>query len=250
MEITVFKNHEGSFDHINARSKISGTSGLWNTITSIDIDNDGDMDLLGGNIGLNNFYTSTMKILINDFDNNGASEQIICEEINNKLYPIHDLDEMFSQMPILKKKYTFYNEFARATLSDLFEDEVINSSLIMDLEELESILLLNNNGSFTKQALPREIQYSSVHSFKFYRDPQDKLHLICGGNNFKIKPQFGKQDASLGWYLQVNTGDKITFDGIRPLFVKGQIRDIEQWNDKLVFGINNDSIRIMNLVYE
>ena len=102
-------------------------------------------------MGLNNFYNPGMQLLVNDFDKNGAAEHIVCEEMNNQLYPIHDLDEMFSQLPGLKKKFTFYNDFAKASISDFFDREVIDEALSLKLDELQSVVLINdgNQTDFT-----------------------------------------------------------------------------------------------------
>jgi len=50
-----------------------------------DIDDDGDLDIIAGNIGQNNFYKKGTTIFINDFDNNGTTEQIICQKTKWKL---------------------------------------------------------------------------------------------------------------------------------------------------------------------
>lgn len=40
---------------------------------------------------------------VKDFDGNGSADQIICKSENGKMIPIHDLDELFSQIPSLKR---------------------------------------------------------------------------------------------------------------------------------------------------
>ncbi len=250
MPVSIVLNDEGRFNTSSGINNIPDSRGLWNSISSYDLDQDGDQDLVCGNMGLNNFYKPGMQLLINDFDNNGTAEQIVCEEIDNSLYPIHDLDEMFSQMPILKKKYTFYNEFAKASISDLFDKESIDQALKLRIDELNSMVFINEGNTFSKKILPKEIQYSSVNSFLILTDKNEQIQIICGGNNYQVKPQFGKQDASFGWQFSVNAEEKHSFNPVQPLFINGQIRDIEKWNDKIVFGINNDSIRIKDLLYE
>ena len=88
------------------------------------------------------------------------------------------------------------------------------------------------------------MQYSSI--FATYFDKDERL-LYVGGNHYKVKPQFGRQDASQGWKVKVeNKERKLEFGNCDMLFVKGQIRDIEFVNNQLLFGINNDKIKVLN----
>ena len=55
-------------------------NGWWDEITSGDFNNDGTIDIVLGNKGLNSVYTGTevapARMYINDFDDNGTLEQI------------------------------------------------------------------------------------------------------------------------------------------------------------------------------
>lgn len=71
--------------------------------------------------------------------------------------------------------------------------------------------------------------------------------MYLGGNFYKTKPQFGRQDGSLGWKLDWK--GKFTKNNytISPLFVPGQIRKIMPFSDKFIFGINNEAFKICTL---
>ncbi|MFM2394442.1 MAG: hypothetical protein RLZZ546_2424, partial [Bacteroidota bacterium] len=195
MPILIAQNTNGTFLNIDQHPS---STGLWNTIEKADIDHDGDEDFIVGNEGLNNFYQIGHQLLINDFDENGSSEQIICEKSNDDYYPIHDNDEMFSQMPSMKKKYLKHHDFSKAGIKKLFKGDQIKSSITSSIEELRSGVLINESGKFRFESLPSEIQYSSVYAI-YYHMATGKLYF--GGNQYKVKPQFGRQDASLGWIL-------------------------------------------------
>ena len=224
--------------------RIKGTSGLWNALYKLDIDNDGDEDLIAGNQGKNSFYSEGMRMYVQDFDGNGSTEQILCYEIGNKIFPFHDPDEMYSQMPSIKKKFSRYSDFAKATMKDLFSDQKLNSALQLKIEMLQSVVFLNESGQFRIVDLPDEIQYSTVHSI-FGQREKDRNRVFFGGNFYKVKPQFGRQDASPVWELEMKESlNLFEFSKPRPLFIKGQVRYIGVLNKDLVFGMNNANLVI------
>lgn len=246
MPIMYILNNKGSFESSKA-TEIQETAGLWNVLHAVDIDDDGDLDLLCGNEGENTFYEKNMKMYVNDFDGNGSLEQIICQKEGDKYYPIHDIDEMYSQMPFLKKKFRSYSEMAKADIGTMFGKDVLQTSKVFEISELASIVLKNNNGVFEKIYLPYEAQYSSIFTFMTQIVKNKGTYIFMGGNHYKVKPQFGKQDASLGWLINVSSEqEKLIFAPCKTLNVEGQMRYIGLMNDQVVFGINNESLKMCN----
>ncbi len=246
MPISFVLNDKGSFENSKA-TEITETAGLWNVLHTVDIDDDGDLDLLCGNEGKNTFYQKNMKMFVNDFDGNGSLEQIICQNDGDNYYPIHDIDEMYSQMPFLKKKYRSYLEMAKADVSSMFGDNAIQTSKIFEISELASIILKNDKGIFEKIYLPHEAQYSSIFTFMTQSSKNKGTNIFMGGNHYKVKPQFGKQDASLGWLINVRSEqEKLIFASCKTLNVEGQMRYIGLMNDQVVFGVNNENLKMCN----
>ena len=99
---------KGYFTDVTDKAGLGETSGWWNCIRAADVDGDGDLDLIGGNLGLNSILKASVKepveMYLNDFDNNGSLDQIICSYQDGISYPVASLDEMISQMPFLEKK--------------------------------------------------------------------------------------------------------------------------------------------------
>ena len=244
MPVIILHNQRGEKTKIE---KIENSSGLWNCIVKVDVDRDGDLDLVLGNHGLNSFLKKDLRMFINDFDNNGRPEQLVCRKDGDNYFPIHDIDEVFSQLPHLKKDYRSYNKYSEASLSALVGADARSSSIQLSLEELSSVLLLNEGGQFKMKKLGSKAQYSSIHSIL----PMDHngdgiMDLIIGGNDFRFKPQFGRQDASLGW---VCYGKKLkedfNFDSCTSLSIDGEIRALNLINDRqIIVGKNNGPIEI------
>ncbi|MCZ6693801.1 MAG: VCBS repeat-containing protein, partial [Bacteroidetes bacterium] len=82
MPITVFENQDGKLKNVTGALGLELTNGWWNTVLSVDIDNDGDPDYLAGNMGLNSKIKASQKepatLFVHDFDTNGTLDPIIC----------------------------------------------------------------------------------------------------------------------------------------------------------------------------
>mgnify|MGYP001498057251 FL=1 len=253
MPIKIFINENGVLKDYTKEFGLSNSNGMWNKINIIDIDKDGDMDILAGNLGTNNFFSPNMKLYINDFDKNGFYEQILCEKIGNSYFPILDKDDLINQMPSLKKQLFYYKDYSDASIDKIFNPNLLNESTVLDIKTLESAIYINNNGKFNKISLPSEINYSPVFDIVNYQ-PSDKniTRLIFGGNQYLVKPQFGRHDSSKGWIIDVKKDeDKLSFTNLKSLNIEGQIRKFELiylGKEKiLITGINNKDVKFYEI---
>ena len=58
MPIRFFKNDGKRLTEITASTGLQNTNGLWRSLIATDVDGDGDMDFIAGNLGLNcNYHT-------------------------------------------------------------------------------------------------------------------------------------------------------------------------------------------------
>ncbi|MEE9362615.1 MAG: VCBS repeat-containing protein [Cellulophaga sp.] len=249
MPITIFINEQGSLINKTTSFGLDNSSGIWSVLYSTDIDNDGDIDIIAGNIGENSFYKNGDRIYINDFDLNGYAEQIICHKINGMYFPIVDRDELVSQMPILKKKLLYYKDYATASMASIFDEQMIRSATVADINKVETTLFINEGETFSSIELPPEVQYSNIAAIQVMDINKDGIKDICfGGNQYRIKPQFGILDASHGWIVLGNLKNgKYSFKEIRSMGIKGQIRGFELIKKEnktiLMTAINNNFLQ-------
>ena len=73
------------------------------------------MDLIGGNLGLNSILKASagqpVEMYLNDFDNNGSLDQIICSYNDGISYPVASLDDLASQITGFGNNYPNYSDF-------------------------------------------------------------------------------------------------------------------------------------------
>jgi hypothetical protein len=159
MAIHIFKNDNGFFEN---EITIPNSNGWWNRIEAADLDQDGDMDFVLGNWGLNTKFKASperpLTMYANDFDNNGKSECIInwYAPLDSISYPFSTKPELTSQLPILKKQILKYEDYGNKTYESLFSPEVLGKALRYEANYLQTAVLWNNSGNFELKALPVE----------------------------------------------------------------------------------------------
>lgn len=256
MPIVILENRNGTFTRKDRAIKDPKTHGWWNALATGDFDGDGDTDILLGNHGLNSRFAASpdkpISMYVNDFDDNGTPEQIICQYNGEESYPLVLRHDLVRQLPELKKKYLKYHDYKEQTIEDIFSPEQIRTSVQKEVYQLASSLLLNNgDGSFSLETLPLPAQYSPVYGIWVEDiDGDGNLDALLGGNLYGVKPEVGRYDASYGLMLKGN-GDG-TFQPVRTketgLNVRGQVRDIDQLvvdgRRLLIVAKNNEPMQV------
>jgi hypothetical protein len=230
MAVHVFKNDKGFLNE----TSIANSEGWWTRIAAADLDQDGDLDFVLGNWGLNTKFKASagkpLTMFVNDFDQNGKSEFIInwYPPLDAEAYPFAPKPELTSQLPALKKQILRYEDYGHKTYDSLFSAELRSRSLHYQVNTLQSSVLWNNNGQFELQALPLEAQVSPV--FGILADDLDgdgQKDIWLGGNFYGLKPQAGRHNASRGVYLKGEGHRSFRYISPRESGIKavGEVRD-------------------------
>lgn len=257
MGIRIFRNNGNNLTEITDNSGLEDSEGWWNTITSEDFDLDGDPDYVIGNLGLNSRIKVSPEepatIYVEDFENNGSIDPVMCYFINGKSYPFYAKDDLQAQMPFIKKKYPTYESYANQTIDDILPSEILSDATMLKASKFESCYLENKgNDQFMLIPLPREAQYSPVYAIEPGDFNGDGIpDMILAGNFLGSRIKFGEYDANKGLLLTGDgKGNFTAVDAIRSGFhIRGEVRDIvnlklDTGTDILVFALNNDSVRL------
>ena len=137
MPIKVFLNQSGKLQEQTEESGLHNTEGWWNRMEAGDLDQDGDIDFVVGNHGLNSRFRASIEkpvcMYVNDFDQNGTVEQIICNYYGDQSYPMVLRHDLVSQIPSLKKKYLKYESYKDQTIADIFTPEQLKDVIKLDV---------------------------------------------------------------------------------------------------------------------
>ena len=250
--VRLFRNEAGKFSDVSEESGLSQSDGLWNSLHSADVDGDGDLDLIAGNLGLNSRLSAQkdrpMSMYINDFDRNGTAEQIICVFNGDASYPLVLRHDLVTQMPGLKKKYLKYRAYREQQIEDIFGPEQLTNAIKWEVYTTETTLWLNQGeGRFLAKSLPQEAQFSPIYSILVEDFDQDgNKDLLLGGNFYRSKPEVGIYDASYGLFLRGDgQGNFVTVPAHKSGFYSpGEIRNLALLGPYVVVAKNNDALQL------
>jgi enediyne biosynthesis protein E4 len=260
MPISVFRNDGGKRLAPVKADALLQSGGWWNCIKSADLDNDGDVDFIVGNVGVNSrIRADTLhpaELYVSDFDGNGAVEQIIsCVSEDGKNYPMvlkHDLEK---QLPFIKKRFVNYRDYAGKRIDQIFTPQELKDALIRKVYTGATSLLVNEgNWKFSLKKLPGSMQRSSVNAIETIDYNHDgKLDILMAGNFFDVLPELGRYDASYGLLLRNKGGTE--FDEIAPkqsgFFIRGQVREmrvINVGNEQRLIAVRcNDTTQVFRV---
>lgn len=253
MGVEIFRNDNGQFIK-DENNNLSNLKGWWNAIYTIDIDNDGDLDLIAGNHGLNTVFKASnekpITLYSKDFDGNGFIDPIMTFRADNgKDYPYALRHNLIDQIKSLKKKFPNYDSFKDADINVLFTPQELDGVSKANANFLSTALFVNNGGfDFSVVELPKEAQLTPIYAIASDDfDGDGDNDIVLGGNLYNVKPEVGRYDASYGVYLENQGGlDFKTAQNGKGFSVKGEVRAMEILNNKLMVSRNRDSILIFN----
>lgn len=221
--VMFFENKGNKFSDQTQQAGTKLTEGWYNSLLPVDIDNDGDLDFIAGNKGLNSYVQAgpetPLKIYSSDLDGNGRNDMWLTYTRNQKEYPLYQLDEMAMSYPgFLRKKFTTYKDIANKTAVEIFGENHMKN--FMTVHTFASLLLRNNGGSFQITELPRLAQAFPVFGLETADINGDGfLDILAIGNSYAPRVTHGRDDAGNGLILFNMSGTLKCEDGIGSGFL-------------------------------
>ena len=265
MPIRFFRNNHTRLQEVTDSTGLAQMNGMWRSLVVSDIDNDGDPDLIAGNLGLNCIYKVSDKepwqLFATDLDGNGSIDPVPFYYIKDKTgirhsFPAISRSQFSDQVPAVKKQFLLYSDYADATFDDIFKGKAKDNILQLHCDETKSCYFENmGNGKFSKHVLPMEAQFSSVNAIICDDLDNDGIKdLLLAGNEYQADVITGRYDASYGCFLRGS--DKKIFTPVSPaqsgFIIKGDVKDMTlirlSNNEKIVLAaVNNDTLRIFRV---
>ncbi|TBW27377.1 VCBS repeat-containing protein [Gramella sp. KN1008] len=258
MPLKVFKNDRGDFIDVSKQLGLGDTTGWWFSIQQGDFDNDGDMDFIAGNLGLNYKYKASedasFDIYYSDFDRNNTKDIVLSYFNDGEKFPVRGRECSSQQMPGIKKKFEDYNSFANANLEEIYTTDYLENALHYQVKSFASIYIENREDGFKIHRLPVEAQISNINQILVEDFNNDgNLDALIAGNLYASEVETPRADAGIGLLLEGN--GKGDFKAVKAresgFFVPGDVKDMAILNTPtgkfVVCAKNNDYLQLVRL---
>lgn len=191
----------------------SSKNGWWRSITAADLDNDGDQDLIVGNVGKNFKQKATKEyplyLYSNDFDDNGTLDCVLAKPYKGKVVPARGKECSTEQMPFVSEKFKTYRDFASASIVDIYGQDKIEGGISLEANDFYSYILWNNSTKLEYKKLPVLAQAFPVNASVTMDVNNDGLtDIVLAGNDYNTEYETPRLDAGNGLLL-INKGNHL-----------------------------------------
>lgn len=268
MPLRFFKNESGKLIEETKSTGIENHFGWWNSLAAADIDNDGDMDYIAGNVGENINFKGTaeepVRIYAKDLDKNGSIDPLISFYLRDSLgtrreYLYHPWQDVTKQYVGIRKRFNSFGEFGESTLPEMFPDGLLDDATKLSLNYMKTSWIENvGGGRFTVHALPIAAQIAPVYGIL----PTDinadgHIDIVLIGNDFGMEVQQGPADAMNGVVLENKGAGKFLPLSLNDshFFVPGDGKSLvslslSDTKSLIVASQNNDSLKVFERTLE
>jgi hypothetical protein len=208
MPVTLLPNEGGRLRDATTAAGLDGLTGWWQSLAVADFDDDGDPDIVAGNMGLNHAHRPSadqpFALYVGDFNGDREDEAVPAYGEAGEMYPWFGRARLAASLPWLPELYPTLDAFARATLPDILGPEAMAEADRYEVRTLATSYLENvGGGRFEPRTLPTAAQLSvaaGVVPADF--DGDGLLDLVLGGNLHALDPSVPRLDGGVGLFLR------------------------------------------------
>ncbi len=249
MPVRVFaRGTSGRFLEITEELKLGNTDGFWNILVAADLDRDGDMDLVGGNRGLNAQLkvdsSQPASVYAGDLDRSGTWDLVLSGFVMGLDVPVASRDQMIAQLPGMGAIFPTYASYAAASMRDLTFDRdgaVYRQVTVSTSSVFEKL----PNGTFRQHPLPTLAQISPVKGLLAADYNGDgHMDLLLGGNNYGNRAEDGRMNAGRGLLLlgDGHLGFRVrSYSGFQALGEVRHLLEVNHSDQRLILVGRNNS---------
>ena len=207
-------------------------------------------------LGLNNRLKASeqnpVRLYYNDYDDNGKKEQVLTYYLGGKEIPFATKDELVKQIPELKKKYLYAEDFAKAIFDTIFSKKKnLITAEVLTANYFSNVILINNgNWNFTLKELPWEAQLTPYRDAAIADVNNDNMpDILLAGNFYPNNIQMGEYDGDYGTVLMNNGNGNFSCALLNGCIIKGEVSHIRKINagkkESFILARNNDSLKVI-----
>lgn len=212
MPLTFLRNTGMGLVRIHPSDEIDRAPGWWTSLAAADFDQDGDMDYVAGNFGLNTYFKcdagEPVRVYAKDFDQNGTLDPFIScyfpdSTGKRQEFFFHSKDDMQKQLILIRRKYERYADFGRARAPEVFTKEELKGVLVLEANHMASVWIENQGkGTLRMHALPMQAQFAPIYGMQCQDfDGDGRPDILLTGNDFGMETGQGRADALNGLML-------------------------------------------------